>query len=221
MRVLVQFALIFSLFSTFTQAEEKRKLPIPRFVAGEALTVVVHGDSTAVVNKGYPINTEGFIDIPYIGNIFVTDKSPDELASYLSEKLAPFLRDTHISVYPAIRVSFIGHFTAPGLHYIDPDKVVWDAFHKVAGPLTEQTLEEIKVMRGDRELAINAWEIFSKGVTLREAGIVSGDYFVLPTPNERDFWYYFRDAVSITSTLVSAIASVVTVYLLINNEANQ
>ncbi len=196
-----------------------RKVPEEWFIAGEALTIRIPADSSSILNGGYPIDAEGYVDLPILGKVFVTDKNRKEFQAFLKAQLAHYMKDTHITARPAIRISFLGGFLRPGMHYIHPDDVVWDAFIRSGGVALQVQVEEeihkMLVMRGSQKLHIKPLDIFSSGLTLREAGILSGDIFVMPIPIEKKgFWLYFKDGVSVFASVISVAASLMTTYLL-------
>ena len=198
-----------------------RTIPEETFVAGEALYIKADADSSAIINGGYPINVAGYIDIPILGKYHVAGKSREQLEKDLGEKLASYLRDTHLRVRPAIRLNFLGHFQIPGMHYIMPDDVVWDAFRYAGGPATEYNWKKMKLMRGSEFVEIDLHSAFSQGLTLREAGIKTGDTFLIPTPTERGFWFYFKETIMVTGSLAGTISAVLSTYLFVEYQMNQ
>ena len=47
----------------------KRTIPEEKFIPGEVLVVRIHADSSSILNGGYPIDSEGYVDFPIIGKV--------------------------------------------------------------------------------------------------------------------------------------------------------
>lgn len=191
-----------------------------RFTAGEALIVEVPGDTSSLVNGIYTIDRYGYIDLPIMGQVQVTNRSRYYVQEVIAKNMVNYTRDINIKVTPAIRIAFIGNFKEPGLYYIHPEKAVWDAFREAKVPLLEGQLQKMYLLRGTQRLPIHPLDLFSSGKTLREAGVQSGDIFALPEPPRRDGWEYFKDIAQIGTTFITATASIITLMILIENQSN-
>ncbi len=183
-----------------------------RFVPGQALTISIPADPESFMAGGYPIDMNGYADLPIVGKIFVTDKTRPVMEAYLGEQLAPYLRDTHLQVRPAYRLTLVGFWKEPGMHYVSPDQPVWEAIKVTGGPAGERTLHNLRVMRGSERIDINLLDQYSRAQTLREAGVESGDFFVLPVPVPRTTWDYFREGVEMVGRLATTVLAVVGAY---------
>jgi hypothetical protein len=69
-------------------------------------------------------------------------------------------------------------------------------------------------MRGSSITQIMLLDEFSRGTTLRSAGIRSGDIFVIPQPNPQSgFWYWFRESLTVTAQIASIVGTTLTLYV--------
>lgn len=195
------------------------------FNAGEALTVEVPLDSSGVIQGGYPIDSAGYADLPVVGRVLVGGKSQFEVEGYLAERLANYLKDTHIKVTPAWRITLLGHFERQGMYYVPASTTVWETAKLAGGIAGERTIDDIDVLRGESVTGIRFLDAYSKGRTLANAGFKSGDIVVVPVPRDNTgAWYWLKESIGVTAQLASIVTSFLTLYityeLLKENKAN-
>lgn len=196
------------------QDPEMDTAPVSVLKAGEGMTISVPLDTAAVINGSFAIDSAGFATLPILGRLFVHDKTSREIEMLLGQKLSAYIKDTHVMISPVIRLTLIGYWQRPGMHYVNPEASVWEACLAVGGPGGERNMDEWKVMRGEQVLAVSLLNEFSKGTTLRKAGIHSGDIFVIPVPDPQSgFWYWFRESLTTTAQLASIVTAGLTAYL--------
>ncbi len=184
------------------------------FFAGEAMLVSAPLDSNAFLNQGYPIDSLGYVDMHILGRVQVAGHSRDEIEAFFSEKFANYLRDTHLSVIPAIRLTLLGSWVRPGQYYVNPRSTLFEAVRPSGGIAGERTLNEVRVQRGEATTDISFLNAYSAGISLAKAGIRSGDMVVIPIPRENTgFWYWFRESVSLTAQVTGVVATVMSAYV--------
>lgn len=185
-----------------------------KFVAGQALTVEVPLDSSGLIRGGYPIDSAGYVDFPILGRVFVHDKTQEDVEGFLAEKLANYLKDTHLKVTPALRLTMLGYWQRQGMYYVSPHATVWEAARMAGGLGGERTIDEIKVLRGSKETKIPFLDEYSLGRTLASAGVISGDIFMAPVPRDNTgAWYWFKESLSITAQIATIASTVITLYI--------
>ncbi len=184
------------------------------FKAGETILIKVPLDTASVFNGAFPIDADGYVTLPVLGRLYIHNQRASDVADYISKQAAPYLRDIHVTVTPVIRLTLLGYWQHPSMVYVSPEASVWEACHLVGGPAGEVNLDKWKVYRGSQPLNISLLDEFSRGTTLRGAGVQSGDIFVIPVPNPNSgFWYAFRQTLDVVAQLAAVTASVFTVYL--------
>ncbi|MFH1943578.1 MAG: polysaccharide biosynthesis/export family protein, partial [bacterium] len=72
------------------------------------------------LNGDYPINPEGFIIMPLIGEVRVKDRTIYEIRQSLEEKYSLYLQDPYVYVRPLIRITLLGAVNQPGSYRADP-----------------------------------------------------------------------------------------------------
>lgn len=185
-----------------------------RFAAGAALTIDVPLDSAGIIRGGYPIDSAGFADLPVVGRIQVDGRTQEEVETYLAERLANYLKDTHLRVEPAWRITLLGHFTRQGQYYVPPNTTVWETARLAGGIAGERTLDKITVWRGGHEVGIPFLDMYSQGRTLANAGFKSGDIVVVPVPRDNTgAWYWIKETIGVTAQLTGIITGVITLYI--------
>ena len=184
------------------------------FKANEAMLIGIPLDTASVLNGAFPIDSAGYVTLPVAGRLFVHDMTASEIESYLAKRMSQYLRDTHIIATPVVRLTLIGHWQRPGMHYVDPQSSVWEACRVVGGPAGEQNIHKWRVMRGSETLPISLLDEFSKGSSLRAAGVRSGDLFIIPQPDPQSgFWYWFRESLTVTAEIAAIVGTTLTAYL--------
>ncbi len=184
------------------------------FQANEAMIIKVPLDTTSVLNGAFSIDSAGYANLPIIGRMYVNGKTTETVETYLGQKMASYLRDTHIMATPVIRLTLLGLWQKPGMLYVGSEASVWDACRLAGGPGSEVNLFKWRVMRGKQVLSISLLDEFSRGTSLRRAGVRSGDIFVIPIPNpQAGFWYWFRESLTITAQVAAITTTGLTAYL--------
>lgn len=185
-----------------------------RFVAGEALAIDIPMDTSAFLIGGYPIDSAGYAELPILGRIEVGGKQRGMVEEFVGQKLSNYLKDTHIQITPAIRLTLLGHWGRQGQYYVSSRTTVWEAVYRAGGIGGERNLDKIKVMRGEGELPISLLSEYSKGTTLAAAGIRSGDIFVMPVPRDNTgAWYWFRETLGATAEIATVASTLLTAYI--------
>lgn len=200
--------------ATLSQAADEDDI----FVAGEALTLEVALDSASFLSGGYPIDSAGFVELPVLGRFQVAGRYRSEVEGYLGQKFANYLKDTHVTAMPAIRITLLGHWIRQGMYYINPRATVWDAVYISGGIAGERTIDKIEVMRGTQVTTISFLDEYSKGATVAASGIRSGDIVVVPVPRDNvGFWYWFRETVTMTAQIAAILTSAMSAYIIYMN----
>lgn len=152
-------------------------------------------------NSDYPIDGEGKIEVPVIGEVRVTSHTEKTLAEHLRELLAPYFAEPPVVVVePLIRVTLIGAFNRPGSYLISLRRSLWDLVDLAGGPSKDADLPKLRVDRGGQVAKASLLSGYEQGISLRELGIRSGDQVTLPARGgftARDFFDYARFAMSV------------------------
>ena len=158
-----------------------------KFIPGDAVHIAVYNgvelDSTNVLNRVFPIDDRGFIDLPMYGKAKISHMSESEFKNFLLENFRDYFPRPTFQVRPLIRASVLGGVQRPGLYYIDPDRSLWELIHLTGGTLVEDGLME---MRWDRDRGViqeDLVPLLQSGVSLKRMGFQSGDQIWVKSPD--------------------------------------
>jgi protein involved in polysaccharide export with SLBB domain len=129
----------------------------------------------------YPINPEGYIIMPIVGEVQVKGLTLFELEQTLEDRFKDHLPTPLVYVRPLIRITLQGAFNKPGSYHADPSSSLWDVVALADGPGPGCNLERMRVERGGKVAIRDILGYFEKGISLEEVGIESGDQIIAPT----------------------------------------
>lgn len=197
-------------------AGKEREVPAEEFLAGEAVRIDIPTDTGSVLKGVYPIDGMGMADLPVAGRIVVAGKNRPNVEKYLADIWAPYLKDTHVTARPVIRVTVVGNVKTPGNYYPPPDAVIYDVITLAGGPLLPYKLGDIAHLRAGENIGGLA-EPITRGLTLREAGIRSGDEILVPIA-DRITW---AQAIPLIGTVLAIVLNALTIYYLTADRINK
>ena len=155
------------------------------FQPGDAVRITVWDlsrleRSNLDLSQDYPINPEGFVILPIIGEVKVKGLTLYELSQTLEEKFKAHLIDPLVYVRPLIRITMQGAFNKPGAYHVDPSSSLWDVVAMANGPAPRCNWARMRVERGGRVAIRDLLRSFEKGISLEEVGVESGDQIIAP-----------------------------------------
>jgi len=180
------------------------------FQPGDAVRIRVWelyqgGNRNLNLNGDYPIDTEGIIIMPIIGEIRVKGLTQYELMQLLEEKLKAYLRNPYVYVRPLIRITMQGAFNRPGSYRVDPSSSLWDLVRQAGGPRSDCDLRKIEVERGGKVVIKDLLKSFEEGFSLEDVGIQSGDQIKVPQRGTMNL--------GVLLSMINLVASIVLLYL--------
>ena len=157
------------------------------------------------LSNDYPINPEGYIVMPLIGEVRVKGYTVYEVMQTLKEKFSEHLKNPYVYVRPLIRITMQGAFQEPGAYHVDPASSLWSVVELSGGPQNNCDLAKMHVRRGGEIVIEDVLRAFEKGISLEEVGIESGDQIIAP----------YRSGINLQllMTIVNVFASIVLLYL--------
>jgi protein involved in polysaccharide export with SLBB domain len=102
------------------------------------------------------VNSDGFITLPVIGNLKVTDLTIKELSQEIITQMAIYnklLNQVKIKVleYGHNKVHITGQVASPGKYTFEKIPNLWDIIMEAGGPLEEAQLNEVLIVRNQEE----------------------------------------------------------------------
>ena len=181
------------------------------FNAGDGLRITVPLDSTSFINGIYPIDGDGNIFLPIIGQYNVTSKSSEEFKDFLKSTYEQYLHYPEIQVTPLIRVGLLGGFTRSGMYYVEPQSSMWDLISMAGGTVHERGLKKMTWERDRKVLNRNLIPYLESGESLQAIGFKSGDQIWTPTDNRSFREILVRDILPIATFFLSFYVGIMTI----------
>jgi len=165
-----------------------------RTKSAKSLTIFQPGDAVRIqifelyeenrnvnLTNDYPIDTEGYIIMPLLGEIKVRGLTVFELQQLVQEKLRMYMKNPYVLVRPLIRLTMQGAFSRPGSYMVDPAGSYWGLVAMAGGPSWNCDLKKMSVERGGDVVIKRLLDSFERGTSIEEIGIESGDQIHAPT----------------------------------------
>lgn len=126
---------------------------------------------------GYPVDLNGYIDIPFVGKVKVTGKTIDEIKTELDSVFKDYVADAAITVRLVNNyVSIIGEVSHPGRYTLTKDRInIFEAL-AMAGDMSEfSNRQRVQLIRP------SPYGPMIKEFTLTDRSILSSEfYYILP-----------------------------------------
>ena len=182
------------------------------FHSGDAVRITVTPD-TGFPNGIYPVDGDGYVDLPMIGPLQVTSMSKAEFEQKISEKFIPLLRFSSIQVRRVMSISFQGGFQRPGVYWLSPGATLWYALSLTGGTVREDGLNRIKWERGGERMGEKVTDLLGKPEPIAELGFQSGDVLRVLNRPKKTGWDVFRqDVLPLISFGLSTAITAITLY---------
>ncbi len=153
---------------------------------GDVFEVTVYGEKA--LSGLHSISPEGTIDFPFVGQINVADRTPNEITTLLRERLrAGYLRDPFVSVlvrkYSSKKVFVLGKVQKPGTFPYAAGMTVVEAIALAGGFLSTANPNYVVVTRkgrdgNDKRIPVPVGKI-SEGLA-SNLELVTGDIVFVP-----------------------------------------
>lgn len=181
------------------------------FLNGDAIKITVIPDTFP--NGVYPIDANGYVDLPLIGPLQVTKMNKSEFVQKLVETYVPLLRFSSIQVRRVISIGFQGGFNSPGVYWVSPGATLWYALSLSGGTVREDGIKKIKLERDGIIIEEKVSELLKVSKSIAALGIRSGDVLRVLNRPKRNGWDVFRqDVLPILSFGLSTTLAAVSIY---------
>ena len=148
----------------------------------EFSNVTDNSTNTKELSAGYKVRTDGKITFPLLGELYVKDMTPVELADTLTVQLKEYLTDPEVYVSVAgegtTRVYLLGEIKHPGLYELQKSRTVLDAI-SAAGSWTSKTAKKriylIRKGKDEEPIKINLKKMLETGNMEQNFELNEGD----------------------------------------------
>jgi len=182
------------------------------FHPGDALRISVLPD-TGFPTGLYPVDGQGYVDLPMVGPVQVTSISKSDFQKKISDSYTSLLRFSNIQVRRVISIGFQGGFQRPGVFWVSPGATLWYTISLSGGPVREDGYKRIKWERSGKIINRQLADMIYSQKPIEELGFRSGDVLRSVVRPQRSGWDVFRqDVLPILSLAVSSAVTALSVY---------
>lgn len=182
------------------------------FLPGDAIRIIVTPD-TGFPNGVYPVEADGYVDLPMIGPLSVRSTSRTDFEKRVKDAYIPLLRFSSVQVRRVMSISFQGGFHRPGVYWITPGATLWYALSLTGGTVREDGLKKIKWERDGKKLDQKITELLKDPQPVYKLGLRSGDIIRVINRPKKTGWDVFRqDVLPILSFGLSSAVTAITLY---------
>lgn len=182
------------------------------FLPGDAIRITVTPD-TGFPNGVYPVEADGFVDLPMIGPLSVKTLSRTEFEQKVKEAYIPLLRFSSVQVRRVMSIGFQGGFRRPGVYWVTPGATLWYALSLTGGTEREDGLKKIKWERNGKRMEQKVPDLLKDPQPIHKLGLCSGDIFRVINRPQKTGWDVFRqDVLPLISFGLSSAVTAITLY---------
>ncbi len=124
----------------------------------------------------FQVDEAGVVVFPRLGEITVTDHTPESLRALVLAGYQRFLRNPSIDIIVLRRVRIMGAVQNPGLYPVDPTVSIADALALAGGATPQGNQKELRILREGEELRT----VITESTIIGESPIQSGDVIYVP-----------------------------------------
>ena len=173
--------------------------PVPaeyRLGPGDQLVLILTGD--VELSYTLPVTREGFILIPQVGQVFVSNLTLDQLRSQLYTRLgrvysgvrrgpnATTRFDISVANVRANQIYVVGEVTQPGAYQISSLGTVLTALYAAGGVTERANMRRIEVQRlGKAVSSLDLYDYLLRGDTRSDIRLETGDVVFVPVHETR------------------------------------
>jgi polysaccharide export outer membrane protein len=159
------------------------------------------------ISGDYFIQSNGFIQLPFIGIINTTNRDFKDFKAQIEFRYDSLYRDPVLTVNALFRINVLGEVTNPGFYFITEMEKFTAILALAGGTTGNADLESIYLIRNNQEINLDVNTILAEGSVVTDFGLQTGDQIYVP----RTWW---ADARGFT-IILSALALVVTIIAII------
>lgn len=138
-----------------------------------------------------PVDAEGRIYVPKVGQLTVAGKTIDELRgdlrNWLSRSYAGLvgeppsvMMDLTVTRMRPLQIFVLGEVENPGGYQVASGSSIFSALYSVGGPLRSGSLRRVRVARGDRMAEVDLYDYLLKGIRSDALQLQTGDNVFIP-----------------------------------------
>jgi polysaccharide export outer membrane protein len=161
---------------------------------GDRFNVSVYGEMVSELNPNppfsgtYQVDPDGYIQVHFLGNIFIEGKTLDEVRQLFNEMLTPYVVTPDVtvalsSVTPRY-VYVLGYVIGQRRLQIDTRDTVLDCLARCGGELYDARLDAVKIVRGGftnpEIITVDMHAVIHDGDLSQNIAVQTGDIIYVP-----------------------------------------
>lgn len=159
----------------------------PVFYSGDAIGVSMYPDTAGFANRVYPIDDQGYVNFPILGQVQVTNMTKKQVEEMLKSAYIQFTPYPNIQVRPMMRVILQGGFLRPGFYWVEPTNSMWNVLQLAGGTQFEESLKNLRWERNRMIISKDVIPYIESGKSLKNLGFRSGDQLYVTQQPKRSF----------------------------------
>ncbi len=163
---------------------------------------------TDQISGDYFIQLDGSIQLPYVGLIPTLNRPYNEIKTEIITRYDSLYRNPVLTVQPLFKINVLGEVNKPGYYYVTDIEKMTGILALAGGVTTDANLDNVYIIRGDREIDLDAQRLIESGSTMGDIGLLSGDRIYVP----KTWWASARNLTIILS-VISVLATVAILFL--------
>lgn len=173
-------------------------------------------DNRSAYEKGFTIDNNGKVILPYIGEVFLQGMSITQARDFITQKFKAFLDEPVVVVKKlSFKISVIGEVQKPGLYYILNEKITLIEGLALAGDLGNYAdRKNLKIIRktnnGTIEIPI---DLTNQSSLVGVARYLYPDDIVYVAPNRKKAFSQISVAAGIYTSIITSLVLIATLYL--------
>lgn len=163
---------------------------------------------TDQISGDYYIQQDGKIQLPYVGLISTTQRAYPEIKNEITSRYDSLYRNPELTVQPLFKINILGEVRTPGYYYVTDVEKMTGIFALAGGVTTDADLDNVYIIRNDKEIELDAQRLIESGSTMGDIGLQSGDRIFVPKT-----WWANARSVTIILSVVSALVTIAVLFL--------
>lgn len=157
--------------------------------AGDELNIAVWGN--ADYNNSFTVSSDGFIQIPEFGRIYVKGLTFGAVKSQIGKRLATFINPANtkyeitLNYARTIEVNIVGEVKLPGTYQIPAINSVYNAVNAANGITDIGSVRDIQVRRDGKTIKrFDVYEFLFNPLSMQNFYLQKGDFIYVSTQNK-------------------------------------
>lgn len=144
--------------------------------------VILYVDGEATLSDTFSVDAARELTLPGVGPVSLQGVLRSELEDRMRQEIARIVRQPVVRTRALVRIGVIGAVRTPGFHWVPADGQVADAIVVAGGYTPNANQPDQHIERNGQAILAGAAldRALQEGQTLDQAGLQSGDQFVVP-----------------------------------------